>query len=435
MDKPLDAIYCEGWDPCARAVTGPLTSEVARARDISGEQYAVVIFSGSLPLVLIEVAWRHHMCVVWGFDEDRRRMVKRDMRRLAGGQLVLVEEIVWEYSHAEQDEFDPAVPCRTVQTRTDRPDGGVMVITERTRTSRDAARDSLMLDVPSFGDWSTLILMGNSTVGTETVSDFIDDGVLALLAELPGHGGDWRPEPLLPRHLSNARLVERYPPPSDVAVVPFVRPVWQPPRPLLPDPRVLAHDRAPRPMSLHGEQLLLESHIAGSLRLPTGRVIASDPDDYFLADRAPYTVTVPPGTYRVFLNVVRSPEGIGMSPRVAACGLLIRDEQVSSWELALLPGEDPRLLRDGDAYGFGVDSGMASFMDAAAVQEVVGGDHRLGEGQVAGVRLAFLDGSDSGADLVAFESGWGDGTYPVWIGRTPSRAVACFVADMLLSPT
>jgi hypothetical protein len=31
-----------------------------------------------------------------------------------------------------------------------------------------------------------------------------------------------------------------------------------------------------------------------------------------------------------------------------------------------------------------------------------------------------------------FQSGWGDGAYPVSVGRTAAGDVACFVADMLL---
>jgi hypothetical protein len=40
----------------------------------------------------------------------------------------------------------------------------------------------------------------------------------------------------------------------------------------------------------------------------------------------------------------------------------------------------------------------------------------------------------SGANLIAYHSGWGDGDYPVWIGRSADGEVACFVADMLLMP-
>lgn len=41
-----------------------------------------------------------------------------------------------------------------------------------------------------------------------------------------------------------------------------------------------------------------------------------------------------------------------------------------------------------------------------------------------------LTDPDSGANLIAFSTGWGDGCYPTWIGRSASGDIACFVADM-----
>ncbi|WP_433357152.1 DUF4241 domain-containing protein [Micromonospora saelicesensis] len=38
--------------------------------------------------------------------------------------------------------------------------------------------------------------------------------------------------------------------------------------------------------------------------------------------------------------------------------------------------------------------------------------------------------TESKANLIAFQSGLGDGHYPVWIGRTEDRHIACFVVDM-----
>jgi len=95
---------------------------------------------------------------------------------------------------------------------------------------------------------------------------------------------------------------------------------------------------------------------AGTLRMPSGRLAGTDPA--WIDDRdQPFTVTVPPGEYPVRLSVVRfadNPE----HRRVAAAKLVICDEPAQSWEIALLPGQDPRTLMDEHFYGFGVDAGM-----------------------------------------------------------------------------
>jgi hypothetical protein len=165
------------------------------------------------------------------------------------------------------------------------------------------------------------------------------------------------------------------------------------------------------------------------LRLPSGRLVAADPG--WLGTRLePFTVAVEPGAYPVTLAVVRF-EDEPAQQRVAAGRLTIYEGPVATWELALRPGKDPRLLGDDEFYGFGVDTGTACFHDAAVAATMAGIDADALERLRSQQPVEVLD-PGSGANLIAFESGWGDGSYPTWIGRTAAGQVACFVADMLV---
>ncbi|TXL89380.1 DUF4241 domain-containing protein [Streptomyces sp. IB2014 016-6] len=438
----LDAIYCEGWDSTAHAVVGPIPPGVARDRDGRGEEYAVLLFAVEVPQALIEISWRNHACIIWGFDNLLRRTAKRDLRLVDDGRLILVEETLWEYFDDRQSEFSPEASKRVSQPQSGNLDSDILVITERTRTLMEASADSLKFSKPSFGDWGSLLFTATSTItveGEEAAETRIHEDLRASLMALAGGSGHWVPKSILPNEWSTAQLVQRYPAPLGLAVTPYVRPVWQAPHPMEPDPQTLSFSRAVRPVSLKGQRVLLESHIIGSLQLPTGHVVACDPDDYFLADRGSFTVPVPPGNYRFFVNVARSMEPTGMSPRVSAGGLIISDEQIESWELALLDGEDPRILRDGEAYCFGVDSGTACFMDSSAVQAVANtwnsSENPLEELEKSCFRIGHIGDLRSGAVLITFDSGWGDGCYPVWVGRSANRSVVSVVADMLLNST
>ncbi len=218
---------------------------------------------------------------------------------------------------------------------------------------------------------------------------------------------------------------------------------WQPPRPLAPDPAHLARLFTPgtrltyditgglfvRDIDEKIKKVIIEVMDAGTLRMPSGRLVAKDPA--WIDDRdQPFTVTVPPGAYPVRLSVVRfadNPE----HKRVAAAKLVIRDEPAQSWEMALLPGQDPRTLTDTAFYGFGVDAGMGCFYDASAAAAFA----RLDRGNVLGDAITSpMSDLESGTNLIAYHSGWGDGAYPTWIGRATDGDVVCFVADMLLMP-
>jgi hypothetical protein len=103
--------------------------------------------------------------------------------------------------------------------------------------------------------------------------------------------------------------------------------------------------------------------------------------------------------------------------------------------MALRPGQDPRLLGEEEFFGFGVDAGMGCFFDATAAEamaRIVDNTHDDVFTSVLGGQIAEVSDPASGANLIAFSSGWGDGSYPTWIGRTTDGEVACFIADMLV---
>lgn len=180
---------------------------------------------------------------------------------------------------------------------------------------------------------------------------------------------------------------------------------------------------------------------AGTLRLPTGRVIAADPG-FVNEDSEPFTVTVVPGEYPVSIGSATCEIEVGagddrvavVDERVTAVRVLICNEPAVTWEMALLPGQDPRMLPAGEFFGFGVDSGTAAFLDAEGRQALPARYPAVEEyfdDRPAGLAW-WAEDPGSGANMVAYNAGLGDGVYPVWIGRDAEGQVVSIVADMLL---
>jgi len=412
--EDLDVTYCEGWDPAARAIVGALPVAAARERDGAGEQYAVLLGGAARPYALIEVAWRHGYAGVWLFDDALRRARKRDFRRLTGDRLFLLETVERRYASADQAEHDPAAWRRTRRYSRDghyresvEPAGPSGPLSE---TWGRAPAETLWEPAPRFGAWASLVRADRDRPSSLPSLRDPDDPVAGAVTGAPALAG----------------------------LSPDRRP-WSPPRPLAPsnlDALFRAGTRFALPAG--GGRLRtvrMDVRELGRLRMPTGRLLAVDPGTIF-HDRGPLDVTVPPGEYPVALAVARW-EPPARSGRVAAARLLVRDEPVAAWELGVCDGEEAMLLGDGEFYGFGVDAGVACLADAAAagfLLAVADDDKRY--------HAAFvdvdLDGGievtdpQSGANAFAFSSGWGDGDYPVWVGRTAAGEVACFVADLLV---
>lgn len=181
------------------------------------------------------------------------------------------------------------------------------------------------------------------------------------------------------------------------------------------------------------------------LDLPTGRVFACDPYIGLFEDAEAFTATVGPGTYPVTVSTIeitdpRRPDTGVPHHRAAAARLQVLDRPVARWELALVGGQDPAGLDGDDEYfGYGVDAGTGCFLDAeaagalSAYQEandalsdaLRDGGHRT---------LALVTDPGTGHSMAVFPSGWGDGSYPTWIGRTAGNEVACFVTEFFAVP-
>ncbi len=376
----VEIVYCEGWDPATGSIVGPLPEATAREREEAGEQYAVVL-TDERPLVLVEISWAAHHATVWFFDERGRRDRRLTFRRWPDERLVLLAAQQWAYE-PDSAEFRAGEPeWRTPYWRaTYEPDGTRSV---------------------STGDWT------GSGLEVPTIHPVPDFGRWGMVTGL--HDAVTRPDPA----------------PEDAEAP--AEPPWRPPMPLRPRQLDETFEKDARFELDDGAVVTVELSAGGRLRMPSGRLLVGDPDPW-LHEVAPFVDTVAPGEYPLQLSVVRFADAPDHT-RVAACALWVSDRPTASWNNAWREGEHPLLLGDGEFFGVGVDAGRVALVDAAvaaafedtiedAYEEMSGRAHELTE--------------PSGANLITVESGWGDGSYPVWVGRDAEDQPTCFVVDFLV---
>jgi len=192
-------------------------------------------------------------------------------------------------------------------------------------------------------------------------------------------------------------------------------------------------------------EYVIELHPAGDVVFPTGQVVGCDP--LTSAGFAhPFTVSVPAGTYPLRLWVaVLYRDGAEEQRRVAAIQLVTNDAPVARWDMALIDGQDPAGLDDGSFFGYGVDAGVGTLADSAALDALAEWEFdRIDEtyipaqyplAPVPGGILSAVTDDATGANVTVISSGWGDGAYPTFIGYTASGAVAAFVTDFMVVPS
>ena len=170
----------------------------------------------------------------------------------------------------------------------------------------------------------------------------------------------------------------------------------------------------------HGEAVTTRIADAGTLVLPTGRIVVSDPIlDPF---QKPFTVAVPPGSYPVLLSLIKDDVGLVMVH--FAEGTPVRWQAanpesfgVDSVTGCLMDQKVSRFLRkkaESDKY----ERFIRRFQDAMEENDGLWG-------------LYCFD-LQSGANVILFRTWGGDGVFPCYFGRDVQGQLVCLVIDMYL---
>ncbi|WP_238011866.1 DUF4241 domain-containing protein [Dactylosporangium sp. AC04546] len=392
-ESAVEVIYCAGWDPQTRKPVGLMNADEARTRDSAGDPYAVLLTTNTRPKALLQVDWGRDYLGLFLFEQHGRRDRAYDFRELEPGLLHLIRYEQWRYASPDTPEF----PERGWHfTLTARPDSDIASVEldqgSLLQTAHDIPARYRSLRRAPFGDW--MAYAHGRMLGLE-----------------PGAGG-----------IGGVTVVPSHQEPAT--------PLWRAPSGM--QPRHLQALFTPGSRFSDTDldtAVVTEPATAGALQVPTGAVIAADPGT--LDSDEPFTVTVPPGDYPVLIAGMRW-AGKGWGETTAAM-LRISDKPTASWELAVRPGQDVRLLGDDEFYGFGVDTGTGAFLDASGRDSLAAAyEQQQQSGATDGDTAKETADPKTGTNLIAYPSGRGDGSYPVWIGRAADGAITCLVADMLL---
>jgi hypothetical protein len=172
------------------------------------------------------------------------------------------------------------------------------------------------------------------------------------------------------------------------------------------------------------------------LFLPTGQIVACDPS---YNDTTPFIQSVAPGRYRVSIAMIRHPQ---RGNRPLAARLHLAEGEVARWVLALRSGDDASTLKPGEYFCYGVDAGLGCFMDVQTARkhtDLLNDPDSPDEYWIALMDKYYLTelpywmnhivDESTGANLVMFSSGWGDGCYPTYEGWSADGRLLTLMTD------
>ena len=193
------------------------------------------------------------------------------------------------------------------------------------------------------------------------------------------------------------------------------------------------------------ENPTLETYEVGKIHISSGKIVASDP--LISPDQSAFTQVFPKGDFSVLVHKERESNCIAYSEIV-----FDKNQMAESWSLALCDNQKIEDLKDGEIYGFLVESGMGSLMDKdaqislnALEQELF---HKKGV-DFMGIYEEFFHShffDEKGAidqfavlkpydhkseNIVAFETGYGEGFYATYIGYSKDNQLVKLISEFI----
>lgn len=192
------------------------------------------------------------------------------------------------------------------------------------------------------------------------------------------------------------------------------------------------------------EHPLIESFDAGDIYLSSGYLVACDP--LITSDKAPFDTRFPTGKFPVCIHKEKG------SGRIAYVEIVFSNRGISRWELALCKGQLVEDLSEGEIFGYPVESGMGCVMDVETQQllnELEQNIFRTKGTDFRGIyedffheyffrdnemvnQFALLFPNDKKLNnIVAFETGYGEGFYAGYIAFDQDHHPVKFVSEFI----
>jgi hypothetical protein len=171
-----------------------------------------------------------------------------------------------------------------------------------------------------------------------------------------------------------------------------------------------------------------------SLHLPSGQIVACDP--LVFPEASALEPVVAPGEYPVYLTIAE----IETDQRVAFARVQFQANRPRYWRHISQPGQDIESLGPEEFFGYPVDSGTGCFMDALTGQKLLERmkqEENYFEDIIEQMAKNYCDTwnwadihpASTNHNVLCFSSGYGDGSYPSYLGISETGTAVCLLTD------